>query len=193
MKVSIKNLKNLKILIATSLIAVVAVPSALAIKAKYDREHYVIDNIVNEPVVEDIVGIPGKPSISPSVVDGYTTYIVKYSDTEGKAIDMVSTINIIKNEDKVYMDLEQAKEDGIIKEHIDVDSLYYVQIKAGTTFAWTITPKDTSTIESWTDDKAGILLALNPTAETNNTIETETVILDYSQEQVQPTFHTSSK
>lgn len=111
--------------------------------------------------------------------EGYVSYVIMYSDLEANRMNISSTPCLIKYEDKVYSDIEQAKQDGVIKDYIE-DDVYYFQVKVGSQFAWYINPKDVTEIENWTDENANVTLSVDPKTDYNGKILKQNIIIDYS-------------
>lgn len=189
MNIKLPNIKRKTCIIIGSVVAVALIAGISVTAIHYKNKKLVADNI---PPVE----IEEEPSqyadiekgFKVSTVDGYTSYIIKYVDTEGKNIKVVNKESLIKDTDNVYMDIQEGKDNGVFKDYFDVDGSYYFQLKTGATFAWNvIIDKDTEesiTEESVPEEEAEVatVIALHPDELVNSKVVQQIVLIDLSGE-----------
>ncbi|WP_145997700.1 hypothetical protein [Marasmitruncus massiliensis] len=125
-----------------------------------------------------------------SFTPGYSTITVRYVDPQGNPIKMTNTASQLKTADAMYANIEQAKEAGMLVDYTDLGSVMKFKQKGASTFVWTITPADTSSIPNWTDNKANIPVTMTideNVQEREGNVSEYIVTCDYSTEVVAPT------
>lgn len=125
-----------------------------------------------------------------SFTPGYSTITVRYVDPQGNPISMKNTVSQLKTADAMYANIEQAEAAGMFIGYTDLGSVMQFKQKGSSTFVWTITPADTSSIPNWTDNKANIPITVTTdenVQEREGNVGEYVVTCDYSTEVVAPT------
>lgn len=177
-------IKNKK-LIAIGLVAVGLALTFVGYGIYHKGQKEEVKKPVNDNKVEEKVD-PNKPTVK--AVDGYTSYVVKYVDKDGKKIDIKNIINYMRDGDDVYSDINTARKNKVIGDLVDNEDMFYIQIKKDATVGWVVEPKNKESIKEWDDSKKNIQITFNPNEGTNKKIVEYIVTLDYTKDKVQPMY-----